>query len=155
MPTTVHDHMGGVELIGCPCGTGRHHHGIVQGVVYRIARVGEANVTLEMNPEYRRETQGEDEDDDDLANAPETVNMPLTDVPRVLRLTHAMCYFTVQGRTLRDKHLLLLDTTHSHFSRRALVVGMSRATHGSFVHVASNEYEQFITGRRRKHIARI
>ena len=154
MPTAVHDHMGGVELIGGPRGTGRRHHGVVHGAVCSVVRVDEANVTLEMNGEYRRETQGED-DDDDVANVPETVNMPLTDVPRVLRLTHAMCYFTVQGRTLRDKHLLLLDTTHSHFSRRALVVGMSRATHGSCVHVASNEYEEFITGRRRKPIARI
>ena len=49
----------------------------------------------------------------------------------------------------------MLDTGHIHFSRRALIVGMSRATHGSYVHVATPEYEEFITGRRRKHITRI
>ena len=63
------------------------------------------------------------------------MTLPVLEVPRLLRLTHAMCYFTVQGRTIRDKHILLADTDHRHFSTRSLIVGMSRATHGKFVHV--------------------
>ena len=39
----------------------------------------------------------------------------------------------VQGKTCRDKHILLLDTSHM----RTLIVGMSRATHGKYVHVAT------------------
>ena len=94
-------------------------------------------------------------DSDDEEPSAELLTMPLTEAPRVLRLTHAMCDFTVQGRTLKGKHICLLDTGHTWFSRRALIVGMSRATHGAFVHVASDEYEEFITGRRRRYIKRI
>ena len=54
-----------------------------------------------------------------------------------LRLTEALTYPSAQGRTLRDKHILLMDANErSHFSPRHLVVGLSRATHGNYVHIA-------------------
>ena len=65
--------------------------------------------------------------------------MPLEVIPYLLRLTHAMCYYTIQGRTLRDRKILLIDTDHPNFSRRALIAGLSRATHGEVAHVADNE----------------
>ena len=43
----------------------------------------------------------------------------------------------MQGKTCRDKHILLLDTSHKHLDMRKLIVGMSRATHGKYVHVAT------------------
>ena len=58
-----------------------------------------------------------------------------------LRLPYARCYYTVQGKTYRDKHILLLDTSHKRIGMRKLSVGMSRATHGKYVHVASEEVE--------------
>ena len=66
---------------------------------------------------------------------------PLEEIPYLLRLTHAMCDYTIQGRTIRNKHILLIDTEHRNFPRRALIVGLSRATHGQVVHVADNEAE--------------
>ena len=69
----------------------------------------------------------------------EEIEVPLVEIPYLLRLTHAMCYDTIQGRTIRDKHILLIDTEHPNFSRRALIVGLSRATHGQVVHIADNE----------------
>ena len=56
---------------------------------------------------------------------------------RTLRMAYARCYYTVQGETCRDKHILLLDTSHKHFDMRKLIVGMSRAMHGKYVHVAT------------------
>ena len=67
--------------------------------------------------------------------------MPIEEIPYLLRLTHAMCYYTIQGRIIRNKHILLIDTDHPHFSRRALIVGLSRVTHSNDVHVADNELE--------------
>ena len=67
--------------------------------------------------------------------------MPIEEIPCLLRLTHAMCYYTVQGRTIKDRRTMLIDTDHPHFSRRALIVGLSRATHNNIVHVAGNEVE--------------
>ena len=67
---------------------------------------------------------------------------------RGLRLAHAMCYYTCQGRTVRDHHIVLLDTTHEHFSVRALIVGLSRATHGSWLHIGDEESEALFGGHR-------
>ena len=99
-------------------------YGAVQGVVYTLLYVGRFCV-LRMRPEY-----GDEE-----------IEVPLEEIPYLLRLTHAMCYYTIQGRTLRDKKILLIDTDHPNFSRRALIVGLSRATHGNFAHVAESGTE--------------
>ena len=55
-----------------------------------------------------------------------------------------LCAVLLHGarKTCRDKHILLLDTNHRHFDMRKLIVGMSRATHGQYVHVATPADEQ-------------
>ena len=110
----------GLQLIGCPRGV-VSKRGVVQGVMYTVLEVG-PEVSIRMNDEYQSE-------------GPVEMKLPLAEVPLLLRLTHAMCYFTIQGRTLRDKHILLADTHNEHFTIRSLIVGMSRATHGKYVHV--------------------
>ena len=75
--------------------------------------------------------------------------MFLEDVATMLRLTNAMCYYTMQGRTL-NSHVVLMDTEWSRFSRRALIVGLSRATHGNLVHVATPQDEEIFLGERRR-----
>ena len=112
-----------MELIGCPRGRG-NKYGVVQGVVYTLILIDRFCV-LRMRPEY-----GDEE-----------IEVPLDEIPYLLRLTHAMCYYTIQGRTIKDRRILLIDTEHPNFSRRALIVGLSRATHGQVVHVADNEAE--------------
>ncbi len=74
--------------------------------------------------------------------------MPLDEACVQLRLCHAMCYYTCQGRTVRDRHIVLLDTTHKHFSVRALIVGLSRATHGRWLHVGDDNSEALYGGER-------
>ena len=110
-----------IELIGCPRGRGKKYD-VVQGVVYTLLYIGPFSV-LRMRPEY-----GDDE-----------IEVPLQEIPYLLRLTHCMCYYTIQGRTIRDKHILLIDTEHPNFSRRALIVGLSRATHGQDVHAGESD----------------
>ena len=156
----------GIHLIACPRGAGKTTLGVVQGVVYSVERISEDTVTLKMLPEYcnscttvgdvEEEVEFEGPDNGfgapqlvDVSKAKEEVTVPLADVPAVLRLTHAMCYYTVQGRTLRG-HTLLLDTCHPQFSRRALIVGLSRATHGDHVHVATDDDARIFLGERRR-----
>ena len=110
-----------IELIGCPRGRAKKY-GVVQGVVYTLLYIGPLSV-LRMRPEY-----GDDE-----------IEVPLGEIPYLLGLTHAMCYYTIQGRTIRDKHIQLIDTDHPNFSRRALIVGLSRAAHCQDVHVGESE----------------
>jgi hypothetical protein len=61
----------------------------------------------------------------------------------MLRMTYGFCYYSVQGATLRNRHVVLFDTHHKrhYFTLRHLIVGMSRATHGQYVHVLSAEQE--------------
>ena len=117
----------GIHLIGCPRGSGKAKLGVVQGVMYNVVHIAEDTVTLKMLPEYRSsdkalvevtETAGETAEtaetadaaaavDEDVSVAKEEVMVPLDDVAHVLRLSHAMCFYTVQGRTFRDHTVLL------------------------------------------------
>ena len=82
---------------------------------------------------------------------PPQIEAPPCDVPALFRLTHAMCYFTVQGRSFDlGRQTLLLDTDHTHFSKRALIVGMSRVWSGQNLHIADPDYDAKVTGRARE-----
>ena len=78
----------------------------------------------------------------------ETTRVPLDEACTQLRLCHAMCYYTRQGPRVRDRHIVLLDTRHKHFSVRALIVGLSRATHGSYLHMGDDNSEALFDGER-------
>ena len=117
----------GMELIGCPRGSGMQ--ATVQGVIYVVTAITANALELQMRPEYRK---GEDDDQ---------TSVTLANACKLLRLCHAQCYYTVQGRTVRDRHILLLDTGHPFFSVRALIVGLSRATHGQYLHVGDDHAE--------------
>ena len=130
-----------------PRGTGMKTQ-IVQGVIYTVVYIDDQKVVLQMRKEYTEKLNPEDEDDE-----VHEVTVPLGDVPALLRLTHAMCYFTCQGRSIDlGKPVLMIDTHHKFFTRRALIVGMSRVRHGDDLHIATLEYEACVTGRLRKQI---
>ena len=54
-----------------------------------------------------------------------------------MRPTHCLVYYTAQGRTFRDRKLLLLDSTARYFSLRHFIVGVSRVTAGKYLCIAS------------------
>ena len=120
--------------MGCPRGSGKQL--TVQGVLYIVTAIAEDALELQMRPEY---CHGADD---------EKVRVPLDEACTQLRLCHAMCYYTCQGRTVRDRHIVLLDTKHKHFTVRALIVGLSRATHGRWLHVGDDNSEALYGGER-------
>ena len=124
----------GLELIGCPRRSGRHL--TVQGVIYIVSGITDTHLELRMRPEYCRGAEDEH------------ALVPLDEACTQLRLCHAMCYYTCQGRTIRDRHIVLLDARHKHFSVRALIVGLSRATHGKYLHVGDDNSEALFGGGR-------
>ena len=114
-----------------------------------------------MHERYRRppprencneEDEEEDVEDNSSQDDRKPVKIAFEDVPLLLRLTHAVCYFTVQGRTIENEHILLLDTSHHHFTKRSLIVGASRATHHRYVHVATDEQERAWLGLTRRKV---
>ena len=98
--------------------------------------------------------EGEEDDDEtpaqkppkgyklvDVSEAAYTYTLTHAQAVRTLRLQHALVYANIQGRTMREKHLALLDTANMNFSVRHLIVATSRATHGKYVHVPSHVQE--------------
>ena len=92
------------------------------------------------------DSEEEDTEAIDLNKIPKRIVLSHTDFVCKLRLPYARCYYTVQGKTYRNTHVVLLDTLHKRFDMRKLVVGMSRATHGQYVHVATRADEKRMLG---------
>ena len=114
--------------------------------IYTAVYSGDEKVVLQMCKEYTGRLNPEDEDEE-----VHEVTVPLGDVPTLCRLTHAMCYFTCQGRSIDlGKPVLMIDTHHKFFTRRALIVGMRRVRHDDDLHIATLEYGACVTGRLRK-----
>jgi hypothetical protein len=90
------------------------------------------------------------EEDPGEGEIPSDLKLSRENVSKWLRLTHARCYGSIQGCTMEKQHILLIDTraptkgTPRHFSLRHLIVGVSRATHQDYVHIASVEDETWL-----------
>jgi len=64
----------------------------------------------------------------------EPFELSLEEVARDLRLTHALCYYSCQARTIHGP-LRLAQTDCRWFTLRHLIVGLGRAPAGSEVEV--------------------
>jgi len=62
------------------------------------------------------------------------LSVSLKTMEEKLRLSHAMVYAAVQGRTFTGR-VRLWDTGHRHFTKTHLLVGISRATSGMLVDI--------------------
>ena len=56
--------------------------------------------------------------------------LPHAETATKLRLQHALCYYTAQGRTLRDGLVVCTDTEHPAFTIRHLITGIGRVGNG-------------------------
>ena len=96
--------------------------------------------TFELYGNKLRLREDDDEEEGDL-DTPNLVKLTHAETCAMLRMTYAMCYYSAQGSTIRDRHVVLFDSVNRFFTMRHLNVGMSRATHGSNVHVLTKEQE--------------
>ena len=88
-----------------------------------------------------RDTDDDDEEEEVDPDAPDIVKLNHIDTCASFRLVHGLCYYSAQGTTIRDRHVVLFDTRNRYFSLRHLNVGLSRATHGCYAHVLDNYQE--------------
>jgi len=144
----------GMELLGCIRQS--NSKTIINGVWYVVVRWDDRFVYLVVHERYRKqpgddtddEKEVDDEDLDDAENdpaegeIPEMIKLTYEQASKWLRPMHALCYGSIQGCTMANKSILLLDTTREHFTLRHLIVGVSRATHQDNVHVATEKYEK-------------
>ena len=86
-----------------------------------------------------------DEDSDEeqkSSQGKEVLRLTHAEVAQTMRLTYALCYASIQGRTIRNKHILLMDTMHrKFFTMRHLIVGISSVAHGQYVHLPTLKAE--------------
>ena len=82
-----------------------------------------------------------------ICDGAELIDVKLSDACRLLRPGYAVTYNALQGLTLSEKHIVLADVRHSHFTARRLNVGMSRATHGRYVHILSSREQRALLQR--------
>jgi hypothetical protein len=133
----------GQRLIGCSTYGAR----IIHSVMYVVTAVGETWIDVDMAPECcseRLSPDGEplsDKEQRALDKQEKNIHLTYAEASRYLRLAHVLCYASVQGSTISE-HVLMLDLQHQYFSMRSLIVGMSRATHGRFVHMATREQQK-------------
>ena len=73
-------------------------------------------------------------DDDEAPIGEVAIEVTGKTLANSLRLTHALCYFSCQARTIRGP-LRLADTSHAFFSFRHLTVGCGRGPCSSVVEV--------------------
>ena len=96
------------------CVKEREEH-IINGLEYEVLAVGDRIVRLR-----KLDPSG----DTDKHGAP--FELPHKETALKMRLQHALCYYTAQGRTLRDGVVVCTDTSHPALSRRHLVTGIGR-----------------------------
>jgi hypothetical protein len=119
---------------------------ILNAVLYVVKSASDDGVVVEMHPTCRRprvDAEGKPlkaKEFEKIDKLEADIELTLAETAQLLRLAHVMCYASVQGRTV-DDHIRLLDLAHRHFQLRTLNVGMSRATHGKYVHLATRGEE--------------
>ena len=147
----------GMELLGCIRQSDSKT--VINGVWYVVLRWDDRFVYLKVHERYQKQPDNdaeevEDKEEDEAeeedpaeGEIPEELKLTHEGVSKWLRPMHALCYGSIQGCTMADKRILLLDTRAAegrprHFTLRHLIVGVSRATRQDFVHVATDEYEK-------------
>jgi len=96
---------------------------------------------LEPPPAKRARKQSTKKTEEDKKRAQHRHELSHSAASFYLRPQHALVYASLQGRTLRNQHIALLDWQSPLFTVRHLIVAMSRATHGKFVHVLNEQEE--------------
>ena len=141
----------GMEMQGC---TRAAHKKVVTGVLYTVLGWDDEHVWIRMRPEYCT-TAEVMEDVPEVADDPDPILEVTPEQPtkhmgfkmqkgdqklshreaaKLLRLQHANVISNVQGRTIRDKHVCMMDLERKHFTIRHLIVAGSGVTHGKYLH---------------------
>jgi hypothetical protein len=168
----------GIELLGCIHQS--NSKTVINGVLYVCTGWDARSVFFDVHKRYKKQPgddtdesdneaepveaepvleNDEEEPQDDASEDPAEGEIPADlklsyeNTSKWMRLTHARCYGSIQGSTMEDQHILLIDTRapdgkQRHFSLRHLIVGVSRATHQKYVHIDPSYEALLMSGAR-------
>ena len=132
----------GMTMIGYSAGKNCR---IKSGVEYSVRSVRPA-IVVDMADPYRTTDEDRSRLDPkkllEVQKLEDGIELTLEETSRWLRLSYAVCYYSIQGRTIKNRSILLLDTGHMYYTVRNLIVGISRASRGSQVMIPSRECER-------------
>ena len=112
----------GIKLLACVKDSTKDKN-IINGMEYEVLAFTDTDVTLrKLHPALP-------------AKNAEPFTLTHDDCALQMRLQHALCYYSTQGRTLIDGRIRLMDTDHAFFTKRHLIVGLSRTRRGSDVEI--------------------
>ena len=114
----------GIVMTGCTRGV--NGQGIVNGLNYVVQEFDDKHVRLTVHPDFVSE--GEEV---------KPITLKWQEFVSTLRLTHALPYVYYQGRTVREKTLLLMNVDSPHFTMRHLILGLGRVSKSEFVKICS------------------
>ena len=114
----------GQKLTGCRRDSVKG--GVLNGRMYVVARADAAKVVVKL----------------DVEGAATEIALTHQQCIQDLRLACARTYAGVQGLTLRDQRLLLLETQRPHMDWRKLYVACSQVTAGELLHIPTPEQER-------------
>ena len=99
--------------------------------------------------ESESEDEGEDEEQESEVPAEDSsttdgihYKLSLRKAAQILRPQFALCYASIQGRTLRNKHVGLLNVWSRALGMRDIITAASRPTHGNCLHFTTVRHEQ-------------
>jgi hypothetical protein len=142
----------GMEVIGCTRKSVGHK--IINGYSYSIMGFDKDTVTLQVFPEFAKnmpkekddeeeeEEEGEEGEGEGEGNKSESAvkqvdfQISHTMFMKHFRLAFALPVCYAQGRTYRNKKVLIMNTESEHFTMRHLIVAVSRVTNGKDLWIA-------------------
>ena len=132
----------GTILLGCAS----HNKKIVSGLEYQVQSVDDATVAVSMRAPWRTSDANRATLDAKSLQATQLLedNVECTheEAARWLRLAYAITYTSVEGRTIPERTIMLLDTANPYYTNRDLIVGISRAKGGVQVKIPTPDEER-------------
>ena len=107
----------GLELLCCR--RKYEKNSCVSGAVYVVDGWNGTTITVKLHSDYTETEQ--------------RIILGHNKAAEILRLQHALCYASIQGRTFRDTHIVLLDLDNPNVPMREIITAMSRPTTGRYL----------------------
>ena len=131
----------GTILLGC-AGSKKK---TVSGLEYAVQCVDDETVVVSMRPPWRTSDAVRDTMEARLLEvtqvAEDNIELSHEETGQWLRLAYAITYPSIEGRTIPDRTILLLDTANRYFNNRNLMVGISRVKEGRAVKISTPDQE--------------
>jgi len=115
----------GIVVTGCTRGVGSPF--IVNGINYIVQDFDDKHVVLTVHPDFVVSGGAE----------VKPIMLKWQQFVSTLRLTHALPYVYYQGKTVREKTLLLMNVDSPHFTLRHLILGLGRVSKSEYVKICS------------------